>query len=374
MAEPTNPSYAGRTLVVLLCMHRSGSSLVANLLQRLGMSLGPFELLGATPSNKHGHFEAMPMYRLDQELMAQVFGFDEDLPRSPDVMRRFRECDACWSLETSPVSEEMFQQGRGLIEQLVASGQVSGFKDPRVPLLWPFWSRVFSGFAGLRVVPIVLARSPHEIAMSIFVRSQGVLAYNDALDVTAVHYQRLGGILDEWPGERAVVRFDSRVLADDLREAARMCRLDWNEEIFAQVYDASCKHHEPAAVAHRAEELFQRLNHLPTSDGAANLERLERDAATRENLLRGRFAEMEEEVRRLTSVVEQQNRQIGQLHETQTGNVEKIGQLEGELGLLKNELARITASRMWRFRKRLARIPGVRWLANSLSATRRKKV
>ncbi len=85
--------------------------------------------------------------------------------------------------------------------------QISGFKDPRVPLLWPFWNRVFSGFAGLRVVPIFLVRSPHEIAMSIFLRSKGELGYYEALDVTAVHYQRLNGILDSWNGERAVRAF-----------------------------------------------------------------------------------------------------------------------------------------------------------------------
>ncbi len=45
-----------RTLVVLLSMHRCGSSLTANILQRLGMSLGPFEFLEATPSNPYGHF------------------------------------------------------------------------------------------------------------------------------------------------------------------------------------------------------------------------------------------------------------------------------------------------------------------------------
>ena len=42
------------TLVVLLCMHRCGSSLTTNILQRLGMSLGPFELMGAAPAIRMG--------------------------------------------------------------------------------------------------------------------------------------------------------------------------------------------------------------------------------------------------------------------------------------------------------------------------------
>ena len=87
-----------------------------------------------------------------------------------------------------------------VFEQLVAAGPVSGFKDPRVPLLWPFWDRVLSQFDGLRIVPIFLARSPHEIAMSIFARSQGSIGYHEALDVTAVHYERLNSIFANWEG------------------------------------------------------------------------------------------------------------------------------------------------------------------------------
>jgi len=48
-------------------------------------------------------------------------------------------------------------------------------------------------------------------------RSQGVLAYDDALgrDRRALT-RRLNGILADWQGESAVVRFDPRALAEDL--------------------------------------------------------------------------------------------------------------------------------------------------------------
>ena len=49
------------TLAFLLCMHRSGSSFTASAFQELGMSLGPFPLLGALPGNIHGHFESLPL-------------------------------------------------------------------------------------------------------------------------------------------------------------------------------------------------------------------------------------------------------------------------------------------------------------------------
>ena len=48
-----------RTLVILLSMHRSGSSLTANVFMEQGLSLGPWELCPAHPTNPHGHFEAI---------------------------------------------------------------------------------------------------------------------------------------------------------------------------------------------------------------------------------------------------------------------------------------------------------------------------
>jgi GT2 family glycosyltransferase len=316
MAEQTNLSYAGRTLVVMLCMHRSGSSLVTSLFQRLGMSLGPFELLGPNAHNQHGHFEAMPGYRLDQELLTQVFGFSEDIPTSPEVLRRFLACQGQWQWQPSLVSPQQEQRGRDFIAGLAAAAPVSGFKDPRVPLLWPFWQRIFSQFDGLRVVPVFLLRSPHEIAMSIFARSQGELGYHDALDVTALHYERLGGIFDAWKGDRAVVRFDPRVFTADLRRAVEVCGLPWSDDALAQVYDAACKHQEPATVAHRAEELFRRLSDTPANEyEPANLRHLESDAATRENVLRGRLNRMREDVCALTQTAEQERQMLAQMRD-----------------------------------------------------------
>ncbi len=42
---------SSRTLVVILSMHRGGSTLTTSILQRLGMSFGPYDLVGAAKSN-----------------------------------------------------------------------------------------------------------------------------------------------------------------------------------------------------------------------------------------------------------------------------------------------------------------------------------
>ena len=93
------------------------------------MSLGPFDLIGAEPSNPHGHFEALPFHRLNRRIQNLVFGFMDDLPDSPEVLERFRETKGRWDPDTY-VPEEFLEEGRSLIRTLIDSGQVSGFKDP----------------------------------------------------------------------------------------------------------------------------------------------------------------------------------------------------------------------------------------------------
>ena len=130
------------------------------------------------------------------------------------------------------------------------SGAICGFKDPRTVLAWPFWQRVFAGMPALRVVPLLLLRAPHEIAMSIFRRSQGYRDYAEALDVIAVHFRRMREIRDRWAGPQATVQFDPEAYRCQVQQASELCGLDWSDDAFAESYDASCRHHEAAVVDH----------------------------------------------------------------------------------------------------------------------------
>lgn len=333
--------YHGKTLVVFFCMHRSGSSFAARLLQRLGMSLGPFDLLGADESNVHGHFEAAPIVELNREIQLKAFGFDDDFPRDPAVLQRLRDGGGQWPSEAAspssfgrgpgrPVvafSEQHLRQGSELIQRLVDSGTVSGFKDPRTALTWPFWQRVLDRFPGLRLVALSVLRSPHEIAMSLFKRSQGDCSYGDALDITAVHFRRMKEIFRSWHGDRAVLQFQPRVLASQAPSAAAACGLPWDDSALDEVYDPQCRHNVPARVAHEAQllydELAAALTPCPSPDGrgeldaapceADNARMLHADTAAREQLLQRRCAKLmsvDAENRALQEQIESCNAEI----------------------------------------------------------------
>src|SRR5271165_229473 len=126
-----------KTLAFLLCMHRSGSSLTANVFQELGMSLGPFPLLGATSSNIHGYFESLPLTLLNCKVQEIVHGFADDIPNSDKVLTDFLDRKGTWP-DGVRIPGELVDEGRQLVAGLVRSGKISGFKDPRTVLNWPF--------------------------------------------------------------------------------------------------------------------------------------------------------------------------------------------------------------------------------------------
>jgi uncharacterized coiled-coil DUF342 family protein len=276
-----------RTLVVLLTMHRSGSSAATSILNRLGLSLGPFELIGATPSNPHGHFESLPILELNKDVQKLVYGFSEDLPESEEALDNFVASQGAGNWREIPT--DLVSRGRSIIENLIESGEIAGFKDPRTVLLWPFWSRVLADFPEVRVAPIALLRSPHEIAMSLCARSfasGGVHAYWDCLDMVAIHYSRLKQIVDNWNEPIPFVRFGMPSFMDDLAVTTRRCGLVWDAEKASEMLDSACIHQLAARVPHKAQDLYDSLcGQCAIFDPQANQARLNADSRECERMV-----------------------------------------------------------------------------------------
>ena len=294
-----------RTLVVVLTMHRSGSSVATSILNRLGMSLGPFQLIGATPSNPHGYFEAYPILELNKDVQSLVYGFSEDVPESEEVLEKYVASQGVAHWPEIPA--DLLSRGRSIVEKLVDSGKISGFKDPRTVLLWPFWKRVLADFPTIRVAPIVLLRSPHEIAMSLCSRSLasgGVHAYWDCLDVVGIHYSRLKKILDEWNEPTPFVRFGSSTFLDDLALTARHCGLDWDAAKASEMLDTSCVHHVAARVPHEAQQVYDSLcGQCDIFDHHANQARLNADSRVCERMVWRRVRRSESTAKSINEIL-----------------------------------------------------------------------
>lgn len=306
-----------------------------NVLQAMGASLGPFKLNGAAPSNKYGHFESMPLLLLDREVQFAAHGYrDEELFQSKDLMARLRAGQGDWADPT--LDEERLAKGRNLLARMTESGDVVAFKDPRVPLIWPFWRQLLEELIGVRVVLLFLVRAPHAIAMSIYSRSGGEFAYDAALDACEAHMRQMVRIRDEWQGESALVRFEGEQYFDDLKSAAELCGLVWSDEVARQIVDPNERHQRAACVEHPAQGLFDELAGTTARlDELENRRILQQDAIKREAVLRQTMydwrakssdlmrqaAAKDEVVARLTSSLEGLREELDALRSGQLRNI-----------------------------------------------------
>lgn len=134
--------------IVIAGFHRSGTSSLAQHLAHSGVDLGS-DLIGATPTNPHGHFEDWEPVRFHDRALEGA-GLDW----------------ASVTAETIPIPAEDASFIQNYSDQRSADGNAWGFKDPRV---CQFLDRWMEAIPTLKVVAVY--RSPAECAWSIYRRS-----------------------------------------------------------------------------------------------------------------------------------------------------------------------------------------------------------
>jgi hypothetical protein len=110
--------------LIVAGFHRSGTSLVCQLLYRAGLFLG-YDLMGVAFSNPHGHFEDIEIYNLHEKILA--------------------ENGQTWMVSEPflPVIAESHWQGmEQIIQRRDAEHNLWGFKDPRVCLFMMIWKHL----------------------------------------------------------------------------------------------------------------------------------------------------------------------------------------------------------------------------------------
>ncbi len=142
-------------VIVVMGMHRSGTSLVARALEALGASLGENLAIEASPDNAKGHWEDRDILSFNERLMATL-ALDWDLVGESD--------DA---LMTAPSLEPLVAEARALVGSKLVDDRAWAFKDPRTARLWPFWRRVFSDSAPGKPGFVWVIRHPRAVAASL---------------------------------------------------------------------------------------------------------------------------------------------------------------------------------------------------------------
>lgn len=147
-----------KRLVVVLGMHRSGTSAVMNALACMGVSLGD-DLLPAGKDNPKGFFEDKSINDLNIEML-DVIGqdwFSLSLVTDAQVARL--------------VAAGYLEKAADLLRAKMIGHEYFGFKDPRVSKLLKFWIKVFA-LLGCETRYVLCLRHPLSVANSVLKRNK----------------------------------------------------------------------------------------------------------------------------------------------------------------------------------------------------------
>lgn len=158
LGSVSSASEPERPIIVVVGMHRSGTSLCSNVLGMMGVDMA--DGVGQDRGNELGHFERWDIVGLQDEALAlfdrAYFSPTHDFPLPPAWWADFR---------LRPIRARLTER----LEGILARGGLIGFKDPRTTRLMPIWNQIF---AELRLRPrfIVCLRNPAHVAISLQTR------------------------------------------------------------------------------------------------------------------------------------------------------------------------------------------------------------
>jgi hypothetical protein len=137
-------------------MHRSGTSLIAEMVHRWGASGRVSECLPSNCWNQHGYWELEPLVSLNNRLLEEV-GASWSFPPSLESELQLAELADHGSYR---------EEALGLLTSMNSDGKAKWFwKDPRLCILLPFWQRIWG-----RPRYVICVRDPIEICNSLQIR------------------------------------------------------------------------------------------------------------------------------------------------------------------------------------------------------------
>ena len=184
VSRKATPSVASRTCVLVLGMHRSGTSALTRVLNLLGYDL-PANMLGANPTNEAGHWESEPLIQMHDRLLRSAgSSWDDWMEFNPE-----------WF--SSPRADEFREEALQILDEQYGKSRLFVLKDPRICRLAPFWLDVLE-HAGVQPVAVIPVRNPMDVAASLQKR-------ND-FDPALTHLLWLRHILDAEHATRGIPR------------------------------------------------------------------------------------------------------------------------------------------------------------------------
>jgi len=155
-------------ILVIISMHRSGSSLTASLLQSAGLHIGR-NLMEGNEQNVKGYYENLDFYNFHRRILASQ-GVDEN----------------GWTLqEEIEVEDRFIEEAKEIVDKASVSG-LWGWKEPRTTLFLEFWAELLP-----QANFLLIYRSPWEVVESLYRQNHGLFKTQPELAVKLwMHYNQ----------------------------------------------------------------------------------------------------------------------------------------------------------------------------------------
>lgn len=147
-----------RQLIVVLGMHRSGTSMLMRSLQVLGVGISS-NLLGKHECNPEGFFEDARLVSGNNSILASANLRWNSLEQIPA------------ELLASAARSEAGDAGYKLLESILAEAEIMAIKDPRMCRLMPFWRPLLEKLPA-KISYILALRHPYSVAYSLLKRQK----------------------------------------------------------------------------------------------------------------------------------------------------------------------------------------------------------
>jgi glycosyltransferase involved in cell wall biosynthesis len=142
-----------KKMIVVIGMHRSGTSAITRGLELLGVGLGN-SLHPAAADNPKGFWEDTECLEINEELLAYFESAYDQLALNWEASTR------------TPELSRLKLKASQLVSRKLEENTVWGFKDPRTSRLLPFWKEVFSS-VGCEVSYLIALRNPVSVVDSL---------------------------------------------------------------------------------------------------------------------------------------------------------------------------------------------------------------
>ena len=147
------PTPSQRTALLVLGMHRSGTSLLTRILSLLGADL-PSNLAPPNPGNEAGYWESLTLNALHEEIFNALSLSWDSLAPIPDR----------WFTTSHAAAHQ--QKIANFLQTEFPTSPLFVLKDPRMSRLLPLWTKPLAD-ANIRPICLLTLRNPLEVAASL---------------------------------------------------------------------------------------------------------------------------------------------------------------------------------------------------------------